>query len=245
MTDNQAFAFLRRLAPAHDVKVILGNKKVGIWNILWIALRLRRGVPVAKIIHRKWFYGLPFYTDRYTLDPRPDSEALVEAVIKNEKPRRILDLGTGTGCLLCAIIKNAPGAGGVGIDRSFRACRAARKNAKDLGLSDKIKILRGRFSNAAAADFDVIIANPPYVPTGDRRVDHGAGHDPKTALYGGRDGLKYYREIAGLETNAKLYIEIGRGQERAVKKIFSALGWKFAARYKDLSGRVRALSFAK
>ncbi|MDR3208844.1 MAG: peptide chain release factor N(5)-glutamine methyltransferase [Rickettsiales bacterium] len=244
MTDNQAFAFLRRFAPAHDAKVVLENKKVGFWNILRIAFRLRRGVPVAKIIHKKWFYGLPFYTNRHTLDPRPDSETLVEAVIRNENPRRILDLGTGTGCLLCAIMKNIPNAVGVGIDCSRRACHVARRNAKDLGLRNRIKILRGTFSNANARDFDIVVANPPYIPDGDPRVNRGARRDPKTALYGGHDGLRYYRQIARLRTNAKIYIEIGAGQGAAVKRIFSAAGWKPMARYKDLTGCIRVLAFA-
>ncbi|MDR2269256.1 MAG: peptide chain release factor N(5)-glutamine methyltransferase [Rickettsiales bacterium] len=250
MANNQVFRFLKKFASPHDVKMIMNNTGMNnysifrIWRTAW---QLRRKVPIAKIIHRKWFYGLSFYTNRHTLDPRPDSETLVDAVLKNESgAKTILDLGTGTGCLLCAILKNLPNATGVGIDKSRHACGIARRNAKNLGLNDRIKIIhlsfakcRGSFMN----DFDIVIANPPYIPNNDPRVDSGAKHDPKMALFGGADGLKYYREIALLKTNAKLYIEIGIGQENGVKKIFREYGWNLISRFKDLSGRIRVLSF--
>lgn len=242
MTDNQAFAFLSKAGRARDVKIILKNQRVGWLNILRIARQLRMGAPVAKIIRKKWFYGLPFYTDWNTLDPRPDSETLVEAVIKNENPARILDLGTGTGCLICSIVKNMPNATGVGIDKSFRACRAAKRNVKNLGLEGRIKIVRSSFRRQRG-NFDIIVANPPYIPAGDKRVSRGARHDPKAALYGGKDGLKFYRQIANLQRGAKLYIEIGAGQKNAVERIFRNAGWQFAAEYKDLSGRTRVMAF--
>ena len=176
-------------------------------RILWAARQLRRGVPVAKIIGRKWFYGMEFETNRHTLDPRPDSETLVEAVLdyvgaKNIPPLRILDLGTGTGCLICAIAKNIPNATGVGIDISRGAVRVARRNVARLGLTDRIKITRGDFNKISnlksqiSNDFDIIISNPPYIARGDARVDAGARHDPACALYAGADGLDAYRAIA-------------------------------------------------
>jgi release factor glutamine methyltransferase len=257
MTDNQAFMFLTKSrhfgqdadgGAARDVKIIMRNRRVGWWNILQIAWKLRRGVPVAKIIGRKWFRGLPFYTDKWTMDPRPDSETLVEAVLgsnpANGRGLRVLDLGTGTGCLVCSIVKSLPNATGVGIDKSIRACRVAKKNVKNLGLEGRIKIVRSSFSRQHG-DFDIIVANPPYIPTGDGRVNRGARHDPKMALYGGADGLKFYRQIARLDAGPKIYLEIGAGQETAVKRIFRAAEWKFSAKYKDLSGRVRALAFSR
>lgn len=245
MTDNQAFKFLAKFATAHDVKIILKNSRRRDFLYLWqTAWQLRRNVPIAKIIHQKWFYGMPFYTNKHTLDPRPDSETLVDAVLTNEiGARKILDLGTGTGCLLCAVIKNMPNASGIGIDISRGACRVAQKNARDLKLGNRIKIIHSAIAKMPARDFDIIISNPPYIPINDPRVNAGAKHDPKIALYGGIDGLKYYREIAALKTNAKLYIEIGVGQERAVRKIFANAGWKCVSRHHDLSGRVRVLSF--
>jgi release factor glutamine methyltransferase len=262
MNNERLFDFLARFGGPHDVKIILREKKIGIFGALLTALRLRRGVPVAKIIHKKWFYGLPFYTCRHTLDPRPDSETLVAAVLAHEPDaENILDLGTGTGCLLCAVLKNIPNARGIGIDKSRRARLVARRNVKTHGLDDRAKIIRGSFEHAArylpAKGRAVIIANPPYVPTGDKGVDRGASHDPKMALYGGADGLKYYRQIAetfvgdrtpDFSQNAeelKIYLEIGAGQGMSVRRIFKNAGWRFVDKYKDLSGRIRVLAFEK
>ena len=244
MKREKIFNFLTRFAAPRDVKVVMENKKIDPFNILSVAWRLWRGVPVAKIINKKWFYGLPFYTDRHTLDPRPDSETLIDAVLKDTRGQkiRILDLGTGTGCLLCALIKNMPGAVGIGIDRSRRARIVARRNVRDLGLEDRIKIVRGTFRNVGQG-FDIVVSNPPYIAEGDV-VDRGARHDPGIALYGGRDGLKYYREIARIKTAAKIYVEIGAGQEKAVREIFAAAGRSVATGYKDLSGIVRVLAFS-
>ena len=290
----QYFNFLVKFSNPRDVKIVLENKRVWWWNVLWIAWQLWRGVPVAKIINKKWFYGLPFYTNRHTLDPRPDSETLVEAVLANEKnSARILDLGTGTGCLLCAILKNLPNATGVGIDKSRRALSVAKRNIRALGLSDRAVAVCGKFSmfsqklrsnfchpcegmdralnrNAKHCRyknfkdpvpafagmtkkckaffcekyFDIIISNPPYIAVGDV-VDRGARHDPKTALYSGADGLKFYHEIAMIRSDAKLYLEIGAGQEKAVRKIFTDAAWRFISKHKDLSGRVRVLVFSR
>ena len=117
MTLNQAFIILQKAGDAHAAKIILKkisgdktqkNDKLNLLELFMVfiaARKLKHDVPVAKIIHEKWFYGLPFYTNRHTLDPRPDSETLVEAVLK-AKGIRILDLGTGTGCLICSIVKS-------------------------------------------------------------------------------------------------------------------------------------------
>jgi len=260
MTNNQAFNFLSKYGDSKDVKIILdyyasnGARGHNVFGVLRLAWRLKRNVPVAKIIGRKWFYGLKFHTDRHTMDPRPDSETLVGAVLGDgdaKAPARILDLGTGTGCLLCAILTNMPNASGMGIDDSRGARRVARKNIEALGLKTRAEIRNCSFKNCGRliSDSDIIVANPPYIPLGDRRVNPGAKHDPKAALYGGRDGRKYYRQIAKAAADqkspgTKLYLEIGAGQERAVRIIFEGAGWAFAARHKDLSGRVRVLVFA-
>ncbi|MDR1361575.1 MAG: peptide chain release factor N(5)-glutamine methyltransferase [Rickettsiales bacterium] len=256
MKKCQAFKILSKYGSPRDANVILrgiGERISSFW--IWrAAYQLRRGTPVAKIIHKKWFYGLEFYTNKYTLDPRPDSETLVEAVLADSKQKiNILDLGTGTGCLICAIAKNLPDATGIGIDKSTRAIRVAKKNVKDLGLDNKIKISKGNFylrsSLFALRYFDVIISNPPYIAKGDSRVDSGAMHDPKMALYAGSDGLTAYRAIAKsagkhLKTGGKIYLEIGAGQGAAVRDIFESAGWIFAAAHNDLSGTQRVMVFS-
>lgn len=253
---NQAFIILQKSGGSHAAKIILNklsqtknSSRLAFRFLIWrAAWQLRHGVPVAKIIHEKWFYGLPFYTNKHTLDPRPDSETLVEAVLKSNGTR-ILDLGTGTGCLICSIIKNIPSATGVGMDVSHPAIRVARRNVKNLGLDGRIKIIHGNFSlPLKLSKFDIIVSNPPYIAPGDARVDAGAMHDPKLALYSGNDGLDAYRAIAKnartwLNTGGQIFLEIGAGQANAVRKIFTDQVWVFTNSYKDLGGTERVLEF--
>lgn len=162
---------------------------------------MRRGVPVAKIIKQKWFYGLKFYTNRHTLDPRPDTETLVAAVIADcgaDMKPNILDLGTGTGCIIASLVKNIPCARGTAIEKSRSAIRVARYNIKNLGLKNYIHIIHGSFysKNIVREKFDIIVSNPPYIASGDVRVDTGARHDPRCALYARDNGYAAYNAIA-------------------------------------------------
>jgi release factor glutamine methyltransferase len=278
MNLNQAFELLKKAGGANAARITLceilavsnqqsADSKTRLnfsqsLKIFFAAYQLRRGTPVAKIIGKKWFYGLEFYTNKYTLDPRPDSETLVEAVMCPPRGRgavaappatgggvSILDLGTGTGCLICAIVKNLPGATGVGVDISRGAIRVARRNVKNLGLTGKVKIERGNFNKLSHKNlFDIIISNPPYIALGDGRVNNGAMHDPALALYAGADGLDAYRAIAksahgALTPTGRIYLEIGAGQGDAVREIFAGEGWEFVTSYNDLSGIERVLEF--
>lgn len=254
MRINQAFAILSRASDPHVARIII--EKCG--NVsrffIWRAARaLGHGVPVAKIIHEKWFYGIPFYTNRYTLDPRPDTETLVESVLRdwrNVRGVRLLDLGTGTCCIAVAIIMNMVGATGVGIDVSWRALRVARKNVRKMKLQNRIKLLYGTFKNPRLRGerFDVITCNPPYIAFGDKLVNRAAHFDPAVALYAKHNGLAAYEQIARnaghwLNQNGRLYVEIGAGMSRAVRSVFTASGWRFVRSDKDLGGKVRVLVF--
>jgi len=272
MTEKQAFEILKKYGNANDARIICRhifnrpeNKTSNLESLISslcarfavraAAYKLRRGIPVAKIIGKKWFYGLEFETGRHTLDPRPDSETLVEAVLKGTRNKeqgiRILDLGTGTGNLICSIIKNSPGATGIGIDKSWRAVRVARRNVKSLGLENRIEIFTADFSYSLFLipySFDIIISNPPYIAAGDARVDAGALHDPHMALYAGADGLCAYRAISKntkelLKPGGRIYLEIGVGQGGAVREIFERAGWRFIESKNDLSGTERVLIF--
>ena len=253
MNINQAFTILKSASDAHIARIITEkHKKMSFLRVWHYAHMLRHGVPVAKIINSKWFYGLEFYTNKHTLDPRPDTETLVSAVIKDcidIKERRILDLGTGTGCIICALCKNISGLTGIAIDKSRPALRVANKNIKKLELNDKIKTKHADFSNFKPNErFDIIVSNPPYIAYGDIRVNSGAKFDPKIALYAGNNGLAAYEQIAKnavnlLKPDGKIYLEIGVGLSNPVIKIFKFFGWKFERVEPDLSGINRVLVF--
>ena len=255
MDTNQAFTILASIGGAHAARIIIDNRgtmsRFGVWRV---ARQLRRGVPVAKIIHEKWFYGLPFYTNRHTLDPRPDTETLVESVLRDYKDKknvRILDMGTGTGCILISLARNMFGASGIGIDISRAALRVARKNVKNMSVCSMIDLQRGTFEQPyiAGEQFDVIVSNPPYIAHGDNRVNAAAHFDPAIALYADRDGYAAYEQIARsarplIKHDGRIYLEIGAGMSRMVKSIFANADWKFVRTDKDLSGKIRVLVFA-
>ena len=252
MTINQAFEILKDAGGIRAARIITDNiKNPSRLRVWFMARALRRGVPVAKIIHQKWFYGLPFYTNKCTLDPRPDTETLVAAVIAdNPKNPKILDLGTGTGCIIISLVKNIYGATGVAVDISRGAIRVARRNVKTHKLNDKVKIVHGNFANPKITDekFDIIVSNPPYIARGDTRVDAGAMHDPHIALYAAHDGNAAYEQIAKnakhwIKKSGRIYVEIGAGAGDAVKKIFESSKWKFVRAERDLTGITRVLVF--
>jgi len=254
MTTNQAFTILSNIAGAHTARIITDAIPNMSRPMLWrISRQLRRGMPVAKIIHNKWFYGLKFYTNKHTLDPRPDTETLVECVIndyKRAKHINIADLGTGTGCIICAIAKNIE-ASGTALEKSRSAIRVAKKNIQSLNLNDKISLIHGDFTNPNALPkntFDVIVSNPPYIAVGDKRVDIGAMHDPKMALFAKNNGLAAYEQIAKnakywLKDRGRIYLEIGINMQDDVTQIFTNQNWKFINSATDLGGTVRVLIF--
>ncbi len=253
MNINQVFTILESAGGVRAARIITENRgKMSFLRALWYAHLLKRGVPVAKILHSKWFYGLEFYTNRHTLDPRPDTETLVESVINDcpdNTPRAILDLGTGTGCIICALCKNISNSTGIAIDKSKSALRVARKNIKKLNLKKQIKLKHADFATLKTKEkFDIIVSNPPYIKYGDIRVNEGAKFDPKIALYAANDGFAAFEQIAKnsvtlIKPGGKLYLEIGVGQSNPVIKIFEFFGWKFLRIEKDLSGINRVLVF--
>jgi len=253
MNINQAFEILKRSGGIRAARIITEKyKKISFLRTLYYSYLLKKGLPVAKIIHSKWFYGMDFYTNKHTLDPRPDTETLVSAVIKDcisNTPLRILDMGTGTGCIICALCKNIANMTGVAIDKSYSALCVANKNIKKFGLQNKIKVKHADFAHFQSDEkFDIIVSNPPYIARGDEQVNDMAKHDPKIALYADNNGLAAYEQIAKNATtlinqNGKIYLEIGIGQSNAVIKIFEYFGWKFERIEPDLSGINRVLVF--
>lgn len=165
------------------------------------AQRLKR-VPVSRLLGRREFWGLPFAIGPEVLDPRPETEGVVGAILdaiggRRATPLRLLDLGTGSGAILCALLHELPGAFGIGLDRSAAACRLARGNAATLGLAGRAAFACGSWAEALAGRFDAIVANPPYIPRGALAglEPEVRDHDPTAALDGGVDGLDAYRAI--------------------------------------------------
>ncbi len=256
MKTNQAFTILSNAGGIRAARIITeNNQKLSRFSVWRMARALRRGVPVAKIIGQKWFYGLRFYTNKHTLDPRPDTETLVSAVIADcgvGHAPQILDLGTGTGCIIISLVKNINGARGVAVDLSRGALRVAHRNIVTHNLSERIVLRRASFMRDIKfkEKFDIIVSNPPYIANGDSRVDIGAMHDPKMALYADMDGFAAYESIARnargwIKRGGKIYLEIGIDMGTRVRKIFESNKWKFVRAERDLSGVERVLIFTK
>jgi release factor glutamine methyltransferase len=214
--------------------------------------RMIAGEPLTRIIGRREFWGLEFGLSVDTLDPRPDSEAVIGAVLarlpRRDARLRVLDLGTGTGCLLLALLSELPRASGVGVDIAAGAVATARMNAVALGLAARARFLVGEWANPLADRFAVIVANPPYVPRA-ALADLSPtvrDHDPRPALDGGRDGLEAYRKILAdlprlLTPEGILAIEFGVGQADAVSLLLEQAGLSVEAVETDLAGNARCV----
>ncbi|MFW5834802.1 MAG: peptide chain release factor N(5)-glutamine methyltransferase, partial [Pseudomonadota bacterium] len=169
-----------------------------------LAERRARGAPLAYLLGQREFFGLEFAVGPGVLVPRPDSEVLVEAALAHlppDRPARIVDLGTGSGCLLLAVLAERPLAYGLGVDRSAAALGYARLNAHRLGLADRAGFVQGDWWQALGGRFDVVLANPPYIRSAeiDGLMPEVRDHEPREALDGGSDGLADYRRLlAGL-----------------------------------------------
>ena len=211
--------------------------------------------PVSRILGEREFWSLRFSLAPDTLDPRPDSETVVEAALdwcgERPGPLRVLDLGTGTGCLLLAVLESRPEATGIGTDIAAGAVAEAARNAAALGLSDRASFRRADWDAGIAGRFDLILSNPPYIPTPEigGLEPEVTSWDPKAALDGGADGLDAYRRIAPaaagrLAPGGAAFLEIGAGQEEPVEAIMAAEGFSRFVRKADLGGNVRCLGFS-
>ncbi len=212
--------------------------------------------PMAHILGEREFWSLPFRVTADTLVPRPDTETLVQAVLEGcpaahrgrGRGPTVLDLGTGTGCILLALLSEWPGATGIGVDISEGAVAVARDNAHRLGLADRARFLVSDWGQGLDTRFDLIVSNPPYI----RRAEIAdlepevARFEPRAALSGGDDGLDAYRSLAGclaglMAPKAAAFLEIGWDQEDEVTAILRQAGLEVFATHCDLAGRPRCL----
>ena len=240
--------------------ITLQNKKISSKQsnlILHNFIERTKGKPISKIFGLKEFFSNEFIVNKHVLDPRPETELLVEWTIKNlfkikDKKISLLELGVGSGCLIISILlslkKNKVSA--LGVDISNKALDIAGKNIKKFNLEKKLKLKKSDWFSEVHGKFDVIISNPPYIKTSDiKNLDKDVKfYDPLIALNGGFKGLSCFERIATdakfyLKQNGIILLEIGFGQINSVKKIFEEMGYKIFLKEKDLQGITRVVGF--
>jgi release factor glutamine methyltransferase len=208
--------------------------------------------PMAHILGIREFWGREFKVNGYTLDPRPDSETLIEAALAlftdKKQLLNIVDFGTGTGCLLLTLLAEMPYSTGTCVDISAEVLAVAKENANNLGLANRAKFVVSSWGEQVQEKYDLIISNPPYIKTSDIQglEPEVADYEPKTALDGGDDGLRCYRDLAPyiaslLADNGFAILEYGMGQHNDVRSILENVGLQFVAFKNDLAGINRCI----
>ena len=253
MTDAEARAVLRAAGvpdPARDAHVLARAAPDAETLAAWIARRTRRE-PVSHILGRRSFWTNEFRVTADVLDPRPETETLVERAL--DAPfARVLDLGTGSGCILLSLLSERAAATGLGVDLLEAALDVARDNAAALGLTDRAAFRRGDWLAGIDATFDLVVSNPPYIAAAELSGLAAEVRDwePALALSPGGDGLDAYRAIARdvaarLSDGGRVLVEIGPTQGAAVVALFEAGGLANIAVHPDLDGRDRVVSGEK
>jgi release factor glutamine methyltransferase len=221
------------------------------------ARRRERREPVSRMLGTREFWGRPFRLSPATLDPRPDSETLIEAALQvvaqggaRDRELRILDIGTGSGCLLLTLLAELPGATGLGTDIGAEALAVAADNARALGVGQRVRFELARSLAGPTGPFDLVVCNPPYVPSAEiaTLAPEVRDFDPRAALDGGPDGLDIYRELAPglprLAPGGVALFEVGAGQAGEVTQILRArAGFVEPPRiWRDLGGHERCVA---
>ena len=216
------------------------------------------GEPVHRIIGNREFYGLELAIPKGTLEPRPDTEALVDLVLPEVRriafqqgECRILDLGTGTGAIALALLSEVATATAVGVDIADVPIQAATENARNLRFDSRFEVVQSDWYENVSGRFHIIVANPPYIASEiiNKLATDVRDHDPHIALDGGKDGLDAYRKIAAkagqyLHSSGLVAVETGHDQKRLVTELFAREGFNRTGVAADLGGRDRALIFA-
>jgi release factor glutamine methyltransferase len=212
--------------------------------------------PMSQILGTREFWGLEFEVTKDTLAPRPDSETIIASLLvykpNRSQPLSMLDLGTGTGCLLLSALSEYPQATGLGVDISEEALVVAEKNAQRLGLENRVEFKKSYWNSKINGVWDVVISNPPYIPTEEipQLSPEVATYEPILALDGGGDGLDCYRAITSflpsiLAENGIALLEVGAGQANDVAALVSGQGLKVAQVAYDLAGIARCIIIQK
>ena len=237
------------LKENHNIPLDLVKK------ILAIGERRLKGEPISKIFKKRDFYKSTFLISNDVLDPRPETELIVEIAnnfIKKNEVKNILDLGTGSGCILLSLLKENKMINGLGIDLSKEAINIAQKNSKKLQLDKQSNFLISNWMDSINFKYDIVVSNPPYIGSKDiKKLSKDVkNYDPLLSLDGGDDGLNCYRTIVKdlkriINKNAIIIMEIGYNQSKSVIEIFKKKGFKLIKKYNDINGLDRVLTFQK
>jgi release factor glutamine methyltransferase len=205
--------------------------------------------PVSRILGRREFYGRNFMVTPDVLDPRSETEVVVELALKLVKAGRFIDLGTGSGAIAVTLCAENEGLSGIASDISPAAIKVAQANAAANNIGARLKFHQGNWLENLDETYDLIISNPPYIRSGDTLMPEVFGHDPHIALFAGHDGLEAYRLIsascgARLATNGIIVVEVGAGQDTEVRQLFETKGLALLESAEDLQGHTRALAFS-
>ena len=222
-------------------------------KIITIESRRLNGEPISKIFKKRDFYNSKFIISNDVLDPRPETELIVEIAnnyINKNEVKNILDLGTGSGCILLSILKENRMINGLGIDLSKEAISIAKQNSKKLNLETQSNFLVSNWMSSVNYKYDLVVSNPPYIASEDiKKLSKSVKiYDPILSLDGGDDGLNSYRLIASdlkriISMNALIIIEIGYNQSLQVTDIFKKNDFKLIKKYNDINGLDRVLTF--
>ena len=233
--------------------LISSDKKLQNTHVLSFNKLLKRRLhsePIAYILKKKEFFSKNFYVNKNTLIPRPDTELLVEKILKVYKKKNpyILDIGTGSGCIILSLLQNLENSRGVGIDISKKALDLAKKNAQKMKLNKKCNFIHRSIEKISGYKFDLIVSNPPYIPR--HQIKNLSKdikqYEPRNALDGGNDGLDVikkviYKSTTILKKNGLLAIEIGNEQYKKVLQILSLYGFRNRFLIKDYQKNIRCL----
>jgi len=200
--------------------------------------------PVSRLLGYRRFYDHKFYLNEATLDPRWETKGIVSLVLAHGSPHKILDLGTGSGCLLISLLHELPQAVGLGVDISARALDMARENAERIGVDHRAQWIQSHWCDKVVDKFDCIVANPPYIESGCSLPSEVTLWDPPQALYGGETGTQAYEELIPhlpriLEKGGGVFLEIGHTQAHVVCQLLARAGFKNISLSQDSAGKDR------
>lgn len=261
--DLEARWILKKVLKIADADIIAGASRpvTDAENAALESMIARRtaGEPLSRIFGEREFYGRNFKISPDTLDPRPDTEILIDAVLRGfhvkqgRKPLRILDLGTGTGAILISLLAELPESEGVGVDISQGALRAARENARSLGVEKRCRWICGDWGDSVKeGQFDLVVSNPPYIESGiiPNLAPEVRNHDPILALDGGPDGLSAYEKIflclpKLLNKDGRAFLEIGFDQKEKIERLAKKYRIRVEAVHPDLAGNPRVVEISR